>query len=110
LLLNYDFGIILPPSGARCFELLKFISSRSKHTLPCSDEHQNPPTYVAGFEVNHLAEKQAPKCRKYSRCKVKSIDNKMDIYSLCQPLPNTTTRKEVMDFLPLQKMERENQT
>jgi hypothetical protein len=80
-----------------------------KHTLPCSDEHQNPPTKVAGFEANHLAGKQAPKCRKYSRCKVKTIYNKIDVYNLCQPLPNTTTRKKWLFFCVSDEEKEKNQ-
>lgn len=35
---------------------------------------------------------------KYSRCKVKFIDNKMDNFNLSQQMPNTTTREKVAVF------------
>jgi len=79
-----------------------------KHTLPLSDDNQNPPTSVVGFEANHLAEKHTSKWKKYSRCKVKPIENKTDVFGLCQPLPKTTTRKKVTAFCLLEKVKREN--
>jgi hypothetical protein len=58
LLLNYDFGIILPLCRrGKVFLADKIYFGGQKHTLPCSDEHQNPPTNVAGFEADHLTEK-----------------------------------------------------
>ncbi len=35
---------------------------------------------------------------KYSRCKVKFIDNKMDNHNLSQQMPNATTREKVAVF------------
>jgi len=84
---------------------------QAAQNIPCHvpHEHQNPPTSVVGFEADHLAEKQASKWKEYSRCKVKPIENKIDIYGLCQPLPNTTTRKKVTVFCVLDEEKEKNQ-
>jgi len=43
---------------------------------------------------------------KYSRCKVKSIDNKMDKSNLSQQVPNATTREKVAVFLSFSRERR----
>ena len=47
---------------------------------------------------------------KYSRCKVKFIDNKMDNCNLSQQVPNTTTREKVavLEFFEREEREKSN--